>query len=99
MTICLTDEGGQMKSEWAPWGQLVIPVCHQQHDWPMPEMRSYMAEQIEAGRIGPVEVFEDDESGTVFGDEFHETSNIGIQSGLVRDWRQLSASEDARRIR
>ena len=41
--------------------QLVDPVGGEEQDRPVPQVGADVPEEVEAGRVGPVEVLEDDE--------------------------------------
>ena len=92
----LADQRRQLHGEGVASGQFVAPVGDEQQDRPVPQVRGEVAQEVEAGRIGPMEVFEEDESRTGGGELGEERRDLGEERGLVGHRRQPTAGEGGR---
>ena len=62
----------------------------------MPQVGREVAEEVEAGRVGPVEVVEQEEGRAGGGELGEESPHLGEERGLVGDARQPAAGEGGR---
>ena len=62
----------------------------------MPQVGTDVAQEVEAGRVGPVEVLEEDEDWTSGGELGQESPHLGEERGLIGDRRQPAAGEGGR---
>ena len=64
MPLRLADQRRHLVGERMTRGQLVDPVGRQQQERPVPQVGTDVAQEVDAGRVGPVEVLEEDEGRT-----------------------------------
>ena len=76
--------------------QLVGPVGSDQEERPTGDLGRDVPEDLQAGRVGPVEVFEKDDRGADGGQLGEESADLGEEGGLVGDGLQLAAGEGRR---
>ena len=78
-------------------GQLVDPVGGEEQDRPVPQVGRDVAQQLQAGRIGPVQIFEENEKRASGAELGEEAADLGEECGLVGDALQHAAGEGGRR--
>ena len=71
--------------------QLVAPVGDEQQDRPVPQAGGEMPEELQAGGIGPMEIFEQEEGRTGGGERGEERADLGEERGLVGHGLQPAA--------
>ena len=80
-------------------GQLVDAIRGEEEDRPLPKVWRNISEEIQAGGISPVQIFEQHEDRTVSAELGEEAANICKERSLVGNPLQNASSENGRRAR
>ncbi len=81
----LADKRRQPLVEGVLPGELVLAVGRQQEEWQVVDARGDMPKQLEAGRVGPVDILQHDHRRVSGGDGAQERRHIGEEGGLAGD--------------
>ena len=94
--LCLAHQRRQLRGEGMAPRQFVAAVGDEQQDRPVPQAGRKVAEEFQAGGIGPMEIFEQHEDRAGGGELGEEAADFGEERGLVGDALQRAAGEGGR---
>src|SRR5215213_2565665 len=85
MPIGLAYQRRQLLGEGIASARFVDPVGSNQQDRPMPQVGSHISQEVDAGRVGPMKVLEEDEGWVVDGELSQELPHFAEERGLIGD--------------